>query len=223
MLIENTDKGSVITWDFDVMKHDVMFCVFRTVEAVKRKGGSTSAVTKEKKEELGSFNNMGTSGDPEHYTGRGPRIRYTLLRDDTTSTIIMTGIGRGWTEGKEYFRAEAPIVCHDGESIQGSHVTQSVRHHPRLLFSLMVILHCCLNQVGTYILQWSYFERVTLSGQSPDMWDNLTHPQHKAKLMFYYEVLNSLDYMGSMTSLQSTQSGFSSISKASGHHSTSGI
>ena len=51
------------------MKHDVMFCVFRTVEAVKRKGGSTSAVTKEKKEELGSFNNMGTSGDPEHYTG----------------------------------------------------------------------------------------------------------------------------------------------------------
>ena len=69
MLIENTDKGSVITWDFDVMKHDVMFCVFRTVEAVKRKGGSTSGVAKEKKEELGSFNNMGTSGDPEHYTG----------------------------------------------------------------------------------------------------------------------------------------------------------
>ena len=127
VLIENTDKGSVITWDFDVMKHDVMFCVFRTVEAVKRKGGSTSAVTKEKKEELGSFNNMGTSGDPEHYTGRGPR--YTLLRDNITSTIIMTGIGRGWTEGKEYFRAEAPIVCHDGESIQGSHVTQSVRHY----------------------------------------------------------------------------------------------
>merc|ERR1712203_1106118 len=112
------------------------------------------------------------------------------------------GIGRGWTEGKEYFRAEAPIVCHDGESIQGSHVTQSV---------------------GTYILQWSYFDRVSLSGQSPDMWDNLTHPQHKAKLMFYYEVLNSLDYMGSMTSLQSTQSGFSGISKASGHHSTSGV
>merc|ERR1719412_2389360 len=180
VLIENTDKGSVITWDFDVMKHDVMFCVFRTVEAIKKKGGSTSGVAKEKKEEVGSFNNMGTSGDPEHYTG----------------------IGRGWTEGKEYFRAEAPIVCHDGESIQGSHVTQTV---------------------GSYILQWSYFDRVSLSGQSPDMWDNLTHPQHKAKLMYYCEVLNSLDYRGSMTSLQSTQSGFSCISKASGHHSTSGV
>lgn len=195
MLIENTDKGSVITWDFDVMKHDVMFCVFRTVEAIKKKGGSTSGVAKEKKEELGSFNNMGTSGDPEHYTGCN---KSSVLFSPQPST----GIGRGWTEGKEYFRAEAPIVCHDGESIQGSHVTQTV---------------------GSYILQWSYFDRVSLSGQSPDMWDNLTHPQHKAKLMFYYEVLNSIDYMGSMTSLQSTQSGFSSISKASGHHSTSGV
>merc|ERR1712106_1200195 len=77
--------------------------------------------------------------------------------------------------------------------------------------------------VGTYILQWSHFDRGALGGQSPDMWDNLTHPQHKAKVMFYCEVLNSLDYRGSMTSLQSTHSGFSCISKASGHHSTSGV
>ena len=173
VIVENTDKGSVITWDFDVMKHDVMFCVFRTAEAVRRKGGAVN-------KDLGCSFAMGSAGDPEQHSG----------------------VGRGWTEGKEYFRAEAPIVCHDGESIQGSHVTQAV---------------------GTYILQWSYFDRGSLSGQSADMWDNLTHPQHKAKLMFYYEVLNSLDYMGSMTSLQSNQSGFSSISKASGHYSTSGV
>ena len=55
------------------------------------------------------------------------------------------------------------------------------------------------------------------------MWDTITHPQHKAKVMFYYEVLNSLDYKGSMTSLQSSQSGFSTISKASNQHSTSGV
>ena len=55
------------------------------------------------------------------------------------------------------------------------------------------------------------------------MSDNLTHSQHKAKVMYYCEVLNSLDYRGSMTSLQSTHSGFSCISKASGHHSTSGV
>ena len=94
---------------------------------------------------------------------------------------------------------EVPIVCHDGESIQGSHVTQ---------------------HEATYILQWSHFDMV---GGGQDMLDILTHPQHKAKVMYYCEVLNSLDYKGSMTSLQSTQSGFSCISKASGHHSTSGV
>ena len=31
--------------------------------------------------------------------------------------------------------------------------------------------------------------------------------------MYYYETLNSADYRGSMTSLQSCQSGFSTISK----------
>ena len=31
--------------------------------------------------------------------------------------------------------------------------------------------------------------------------------------MYYYETLNSIDYRGSMTSLQSCQSGFSTISK----------
>lgn len=177
VLVEIPDRGSVLTWDFDVMRHDVMFCVFRTVEVIKKKGISPASNSNSK--DVGAFN-MNHTADP----------------------IQHTNIGRGWTEGKEFFRAEAPIICHDGESIQGSHVTQTV---------------------GTYILQWSYFDRSNITGQSSDMWDNLTHPQHKAKLMFYYEVLNSQDYMGSMTSLQSTQSGFSTISKASGHHSTSGV
>ena len=78
--------------------------------------------------------------------------------------------------------------------------------------------------VGSYILQWSYYDKMVASGgTSQDMWDTITHPQHKAKVMFYYEVLNSLDYRGSMTSLQSGQSGFSTLSKTSAHHSTSGI
>jgi len=176
VLVQNTDRGSVITWDFDVMRHDVMFCVFRTKEAFT---GHDKPPPTPTLGTIGSFN-MGPTSEPEHHSS----------------------IGRGWKEGEDYFRAEAPIICHDGESIQGSHVTQ---------------------YVGTYILQWSHFDRGALSGQSPDMWDNLTHPQHKAKVMYYCEVLNSLDYRGSMTSLQSTHSGFSCISKASGHHSTSGV
>jgi len=123
----------------------------------------------------------------------------------TSEPVQYTSIGKGWKEGTEYYRVEMPIVCHDGESIQGSHVT---------------------NTTGSYILQWSYFDRTELTkgGGGGDMWDNITHPSHKAKVMYYYEVLNSLDYRGSMTSLQSTQSGFSNISKVSGQQSsTSGI
>jgi len=175
VLIQNTDKGSVITWDFDVMKHDVMFSVFRTKETSTEKRTPPPTPTT-----LGTFN-LHTNSDQEHYTV----------------------LERGWKEGVDYFRVEAPIVCHDGESIQGSHVTSFV---------------------GTYLLQWSYFERVSSSAQ--DKWDHMTHPQHKAKVMFYYEILNSLDYKGSMTSLQSIQSAFSNISRASHHHdsqSTSGV
>ena len=167
----------MITWDFDVMRHDVMFCVFRTKDAFKLDGKPPPTPTLNN---IGSFN-LGTStAEPEH----------------------LSNIGRGWKEGEDYFRVEVPIVCHDGESIQGSHVTQ---------------------HEATYILQWSHFDMV---GGGQDMLDILTHPQHKAKVMYYCEVLNSLDYKGSMTSLQSTQSGFSCISKVSGHqshHSTSGV
>lgn len=76
-----------------------------------------------------------------------------------------TIIEKNWTEGVEYFRAEQPITCHDGESIQGSHVT---------------------SEVGTYILQWRF------SGQSLDLLDSIT--AHKAQIMYYYEVLSSADY-----------------------------
>ena len=96
---------------------------------------------------------------------------------------------------------ENSIVCHDGESIQGSHVT---------------------SHRGTYVLQWKFFERVSAHHSAlDDVIDSIT-PQHKAKVLYYYETLNSQDYKGSMTSLQSCQSGFSTISKAS-KHSTSGV
>ena len=51
VLIQNTDKGSVITWDFDVMKHDVMFSVFRTKETSTEKRTPPPTPTT-----LGTFN-----------------------------------------------------------------------------------------------------------------------------------------------------------------------
>ena len=94
VLVQNTDRGSVITWDFDVIKHDVMFCVFRTKDAFKINGKPPPTPTLGN---IGSFN-MGPTAEPEHFSN----------------------IGRGWKEGEDYFRVEVPIVCHDGESIQES-------------------------------------------------------------------------------------------------------
>ena len=68
------------------------------------------------------------------------------------------------------------------------------------------------SHVGTYVLQWKFFEKPTMhSSPLDDVIDSMT--THKAKVMYYYETLNSADYRGSMTSLQSCQSGFSTISK----------
>ena len=101
----------------------------------------------------------------------------------------------------DYFKVESSIVCHDGESIQGSHVT---------------------SHEGIYILQWKFYDKLAHTHHLSPL-DTLTaaaatHVQ-KAKVMYYYETLNGHDYKGSMTSLQSCQSAFSSISR----HSTSGV
>ena len=70
------------------------------------------------------------------------------------------------------------------------------------------------SHVGTYLLQWKFFEKPAMhTSPLDDVIDSMT--THKAKVMYYYETLNSVDYRGSMTSLQSCNSGFSTISKVS--------
>lgn len=158
MLIE--EPGSVICWDFDVMKNDVSFSVLRTKVPITHRP------------------------EPQSPTGAMGVIDAVMGSDDQHRSVIE----KGWREGHEYFRVEPQLICHDGESIQGSHVT---------------------SHMGTYILQWRYYE--STQHTSPlDIIDSITAP--KAKIMYYYETLKSTDYRGSMTSLQSCQSGFSSLS-----------
>lgn len=54
---------------------------------------------------------------------------------------------------------------------------------------------------GTYILQWRHLE-----GPQHHPFEFPLAP-HKAKVMYYYEVLKSQDYKGSVSSLQSSHSG----------------
>ncbi|XP_063606721.1 SEC14-like protein 1 isoform X4 [Penaeus indicus] len=167
LLIE--EPGSVICWDFDVMKSDVTFSVLRTKVPITNRQ------------------------EPHSPTGAMGVIDAVIGTDDQHRSVIE----KTWREGHEYFRVEPQLVCHDGESIQGSHVT---------------------SHMGTYILQWRYYE--STQHTSPlDIIDTITAP--KAKIMYYYETLKSADYRGSMTSLQSCQSGFSSLSSNTNKSATS--
>ncbi|KAI8487356.1 hypothetical protein Bbelb_348250 [Branchiostoma belcheri] len=154
VLVNIDDKDSVLTWDFDVLKGDVVFTVLR----------SRRPLTVPK--------------DPPGAVG-GP-LNVQLL--DKSMTV-----------GVDVSVVETPLVCHEGESIQGSHVAR----YP-----------------GPYVLQWK-FHNAPVSSSLPQavkatLPDVFTH--HKCKVMYYHEVLASDDFRGSMTSLQSSQSGFSSLS-----------
>ncbi|GAB6020388.1 hypothetical protein CHUAL_003093 [Chamberlinius hualienensis] len=107
-------------------------------------------------------------------------------------------LDKSWVEGVDYLKVEPLVVCHDGESIQGSHVTS--------------------RDGGAYILQWRYHEAIghhghhNYHGHHFDIIESITMP--KAKVMYYYEVLKSHDYRGSMSSLQSFHSSVSALSTA---------
>ncbi|XP_014244140.1 SEC14-like protein 1 [Cimex lectularius] len=123
--INITDIGSVITWDFDIMKEDVSFSVCRS-------------------------NKLSTSDTD------------TTTNHDANPSPV-----------EEIERVEGPVTCRDGESVQGSHVC---------------------SKPGRYILSWKHIG------------------DHKATLMYFYEILSSSDYKGSMSSLQSGNSSFSALS-----------
>ncbi|XP_023159864.1 protein real-time [Drosophila hydei] len=124
LLIRNTDPKSVLTWDFDVMRNDLHFTLYRVTEELPDKNDSA--------------------------------VSYFDLQD--------------FVEGVNYFREEPTLICRHKESVQGSHVM----HHN-----------------DSYLMHW-----FSPSG---------------SQLNVFYEVLSSVNYKGSMTSLQSA---FSSNSSA---------
>ncbi|XP_006821149.1 SEC14-like protein 1 [Saccoglossus kowalevskii] len=152
VLVNIEEKDQVITWDFDVLRGDLVFSLLRCRRPISLPKEPTSVV--EAVEAAIGGNN-----------------------------IILD---KSMVSGVDYSKAESPLVCKAGESIQGTHVAR---------------------MAGSYILQWKY--------HSPP--HSITskqhhHHHHKAKVMYYHELLNSRDFRGSMTSLQSCQSGFSSLS-----------
>ncbi|XP_068435212.1 SEC14-like protein 1 [Clinocottus analis] len=106
-------------------------------------------------------------------------------------------IDRNWVLGQDYSMVEKALTCREGESVQGSHVTR---------------------WPGFYILQWRFHSSPACSASSlpgvDDVLASLQVSSHKCKIMYYTEVLASHDFRGSMTSLESSHSGFSQLSGA---------
>ncbi|XP_035439827.1 protein real-time isoform X1 [Spodoptera frugiperda] len=98
VIVPNRDPQSVLTWDFDVLRHDIAFTVYRSDHELSHPPADTTALC----------------------VGGGDEAKSVLDQ-------------KGWREGEHFHRVEPTLVCHDGESIQGSHV----------------MLEC-----GWYVLQW---------------------------------------------------------------------
>ncbi|XP_068003377.1 SEC14-like protein 5 isoform X1 [Melanerpes formicivorus] len=159
--VEILEGESVITWDFDILKGDVVFSLFHSKRAPE--AGQQEA-------QAASSNSAGDSSQL---------------------------IERSWVLGVDYSLVESPLVCREGESIQGSHVTR---------------------WPGFYILQWKMHSPLPSSSSSlprvDDVLASLQGSSHRCKLIYYYEVLASKDFRGSMSSLESCTSGFSQLSGA---------
>ncbi|XP_078316638.1 SEC14-like protein 5 isoform X2 [Crassostrea virginica] len=144
VLIQVPQKGSVITWDFDILKGDVTFTVLRCKRSI--------------------------SADPVHQhhvstaTGGIGSVQY---------------IDKSMQVGPDLSIVERPLICRDGDSVQGSHV---------------------VSESGSFILQWKYFDSAKTSF-------DFTLAPHKSKVMYHTELLRSEAFRGSMSSLQSYHSG----------------
>ncbi|CAH2244599.1 jg11714 [Pararge aegeria aegeria] len=99
VIVQNRDPQSVLTWDFDVLRHDISFTVYRSDRAL------------------------------DHPDRAAADCVGGVSAEETRSVLD----GCGWREGEHYHRVEPTLVCHDGESIQGSHV---------------------MSESGSYVLQW---------------------------------------------------------------------
>ena len=94
-MIDISDKGSVICWDFDVMKDDVTFSVFRTTQPLPQPE---------------------TELNEDELQGCGhPSLPLSMLSIDAP---VQSVVPKQWVLGKDYHTVENTITCKDGESVQ---------------------------------------------------------------------------------------------------------
>ncbi|KAI1725704.1 PRELI-like family domain-containing protein [Ditylenchus destructor] len=159
--------GSVLTWDFDIIKGECEFIVYHTSKDIKSHPAPSSPNAVERVTAAIASASLLSSTPPPFAIASHPEL----------------------TLGDDLSMQERPVAFAEGDSMQGSH-------------------YC--KQSGTYIMQWRYPEH-TLSTHHQGSSFDFSHLSHKCRLMYYYELLNSADFKGSVASLHSCRSSFSSL------------
>lgn len=98
VLVNNDDPGSVLTWDFDVVRADVSFTVYRTNVPLK------------------DVTNLSHSNSTE--TEQPATQNQCQLQTQPQQAHHKSVIDKSWKESVDYFKVEPTLVCHDGESTQ---------------------------------------------------------------------------------------------------------
>merc|ERR1719431_1659418 len=117
-------------------------------------------------------------------------LRHKRPREASSQNITCLGEAANQRQavrpGIDAVVVEKPASCYQGDSVQGTHICQ---------------------QPGLYLLEWKYLNPVQQKAvQIPLKFHN------KTKIMYYQELLPSRDFRGSMSSMSSSQSGFSQLS-----------
>jgi hypothetical protein len=161
--------GSVLTWDFDILKGDCEFVLYHTPKVLKSVAQPHSPTLNPVERMTAAIGATSLTGSTNFPIASDPELKL----------------------GQELTVEEQPVFFSEGDSMQGSHF-------------------CKVS--GTYIMQWRHAEHGNVPHQSFDF--SLSH--HKCKLMYYKEVLNSEEFRGSVASLESCRSSFSSLAAAAG-------
>jgi len=106
----NEDLGSVITWDFDILRHEVLFSIFHTktpIPFTSTPPTPTSSAAASASSGAAHPSSLQSAQAQHHH-------HHTPVNPNEHKSVI----DKSWKEGVDYTKIDSSVVCHDGESIQ---------------------------------------------------------------------------------------------------------
>ena len=164
VLVPVPSSGCVLTWDFDVVKGNCEFLLYRADAIIQ-----PETLAPPPSPPLGVLS---------------PGALVAAIGDAHAHSPV--AFNRSLKLGLDLFLDAKPMRAAEGDSVQGSHFCRAA---------------------GTYIMQWRHAEP---SHSAAAAAFDFSLP-HKCKVVYYREILDGHDFRGSMASLNSCRSSFSSL------------